>query len=444
MEARVELGIAGRRSGFLASLLLCSLLGACSSSGPHSIDMMPAPAGFADWPYTPLPKGTPPVSYDDFRMLYVTDRKPAESQFEYPFYLNEPGFVLRLGGARVKAGSEGMDWEEVRRTTLASDRTVDYPLQVLSVNELGLLGSSLTFLNEPDPPPTTDDFAGTQFAEFIDQRLEDSGVKDVYIFVHGYRVVFDNPVLVASELWHFLGYRGAFIAYAWRATPSALAYASDSETAVTQARNLRLFLTYLAQETQVERIHIIGYSAGSRMVVRALEQLALLNKDATDEHIRENLRIGSVIFVGADASREGFGSAAAEGLLRIPERITIYASSSDSALNFSRRIFRRERLGQMWRDGMPPRVAEFVEKEPSLEIIDVTEAAGSTSGNGHAYFRDSPWVSSDILTALAYNIGPARRGLEKKDGKPVWTFPPDYIERLRKVLLELNPRLSGG
>ena len=104
----------------------------------------------------------------------------------------------------------------------------------------------------------------------------------------------------------------------------------------------------------------------------------------------------------------------------------------------------RERLGQMWTDGMPPRVAEFVGKQASLEIVDVTDAAGSTSGNGHAYFRDSPWVSSDMLTYLAYNVDPARRGLVKAvDDVPVWTFPPDYIERLRKVLLEINPSLAG-
>ena len=97
--------------------------------------------------------------------------------------------------------------------------------------------------------------------------------------------------------------------------------------------------------------------------------------------------------------------------------------------------------------GLPwhtPQPKEFVEKKPYLEIIDVTEAAGSTSGNGHAYFRSSPWVSSDLLTALAYDVDPAGRGLEKMDDEPVWTFPPDYIERLRKVLLELNPRLAGG
>jgi len=50
-----------------------------------------------------------------------------------------------------------------------------------------------------------------------------------------------------------------------------------------------------------------------------------------------------------------------------------------------------------------------------------------------------------MLTYLAYNIDPARRGLVKAaDDLPVWSFPPDYIERLRKVLVEMNPQLAGG
>ena len=110
------------------------------------------------------------------------------------------------------------------------------------------------------------------------------------------------------------------------------------------ARKLRLFLTYLTEETQVEKIHIIGFSAGSRLLVRALGQLALLNADATDEQIRKNVRIGNVIIVGGDISHEEFGVALADGLLRISERTTIYVSSADSALVWARRLFRRERL----------------------------------------------------------------------------------------------------
>ena len=210
------------------------------------------------------------------------------------------------------------------------------------------------------------------------------------------------------------------------------------------ARKFRLFLTYLAEETQVEKIHIVGFSAGSRLVVRALSQLALLNADATEEEIRQHVRIGNVIIVGGDISHEEFGAALADGMLRIPERITVYASSADRALVWASRIFRRKRLGQMWAEELPPRTADFLRANPSLEFIDVTEAAGSTTGNGHAYFRQSPWVSSDLLTLLAYDIGAAERGLEKEANLLVWTFPPDFIERLRKALLEINPQLAGA
>ena len=431
-----------KRSRLLGLAVLTVLISACASGGPHTINLMPAPEVFAGGKINPLPKGSPPVSHDDFGVLYATDRIPAEPHSERPFYLNEPGFVLRLGTARVKGGISGMDWEEARRISLADNRTTNYPLQVVSVNEVGVLANKYTFVTRPDLASTATDQAGKQFAGLVNQRLTDSGVKDVYIYVHGYRVVFDNPVLIASELWHFLGYRGAFIAYAWRSTPRILAFASDTETASTNGRNLRLFLTYLAEETQVERIHIIGFSAGSRVVVRALEQLALLNADATDEQIRKDVRIGSVIFVGSDVSREGFGVVLADDMLRIPERMTVYVSSADRALNWSRFIFRRERLGQMWTHGMASYTADFIRANPSLEFIDVTDAAGSTTGNGHVYFRRSPWVSSDLLTLLAFDMDPAHRGLVKLDDMPVWTFPPDYIERLRRALLEMNPSLA--
>ena len=94
--------------------------------------------------------------------------------------------------------------------------------------------------------------------------------------MHGYKVVFENPLLVAAELWHFLGYDGVFIAYAWPSTPKKLAYFSDLETTSLSAYNLRIFLEYLARETDAENIHIIGYSAGTRLVINALNQLALI------------------------------------------------------------------------------------------------------------------------------------------------------------------------
>jgi hypothetical protein len=167
--------------------------------------------------------------------------------------------------------------------------------------------------------------------------------------------------------------------------------------------------------------------------------MALLKTDKTNEEIRRDVRIGNVVIIGGDISHEEFGTAMADGLLRIPERTSIYVSSADRALVWARRLFRRQRLGQMWSEDLPPRSINFLQAHPSLEFIDVTEAAGSTTGNGHSYFRDSPWVSSDLLMLMAYDIGAAERGLQKDENLLVWTFPPDFIERLREVMIEQNP-----
>ena len=430
-----------KRSGVVRRLLLIAVVMSGCASGPRTMDLMPAPAAFADGAVSPLPKGTPPISYDDFSILYATDRKPSDDLEQSPFYLNEAGFLVRMGRASVKAAPAGATWEQVRRISLSPNRrSGDYPIQLTSVEETNILDSSYNLLTTTAASSTPKN-SGKEYAELIDHRLADSGVKDIYIYVHGFRVVFDDPLLISAQLWHFLGYRGAFIAYSWPSTPRALAYMSDLEASKTMARKFRLFLDYLSEKTQVERIHIISFSAGSRLVVRALEQLALLNADATDEQIRKDIRIGNVIIVGGDISRDEFGAALMDGILRIPERTVVYMSSTDRALAWSRRIFRRERLGEMWARKLPPRTVDFLNTNPSLELIDVSGVAGSTTGNGHSYFRNSPWVSSDILTLLAFNLDPAQRGLEKEGELLVWRFPPDYIERLQKELMRLNPDL---
>jgi hypothetical protein len=94
------------------------------------------------------------------------------------------------------------------------------------------------------------------------------------------------------------------------------------------------------------------------------------------------------------------------------------------------RIFGRERLGQMWADGMPPRVAEFVREETSLEIVDVTAAAGSTSGNGHAYFDSAtyavftavPEPGTGLLVAAGlFGLAAKRRRSRWSSPSPAWS-----------------------
>lgn len=173
---RKPLGLAGH----FGLLLLIFVTSACSST-PHKINLMPAPAVFADGAINPLPVGQPPVSYDNFTMLYATDRKQSENPEERPFYYNKAGFVVRLGRARVSAGNPGIQWEEARRITLASKRKRDFPLQVLSVQETDTLAHTDTFLTQLPEEASLPPGNGREFSRLVNQRLATSGVREIYI-----------------------------------------------------------------------------------------------------------------------------------------------------------------------------------------------------------------------------------------------------------------------
>jgi esterase/lipase superfamily enzyme len=248
---------------------------------------------------------------------------------------------------------------------------------------------------------------------------------------------------VATELWHFLGYDGAFVAYAWAATPRRLAYFADIETANLSARNLREFIEYLAHNTNAEKIHIVAYSAGTRVVVEALSQLALQRADKTREEILVELRIGQVILVGSDIDRDLFGAYVEDGVLNVSDKTSVYLSKIDKALGVSKWIFERARLGQL-ESGfqLRPGVARFLDEQATIDLIDVTAAEKSDAGNGHNYFRQSPWASSDLLMTLMYGLGPRERGLERTEENPIWSFPPDYVDRLIQAIRTTNPNLG--
>jgi len=268
----------------------------------------------------------------------------------------------------------------------------------------------------------------------VNAKLESSNNKDIYIYVHGFKTDFRNPLLVGNELWHFLGYDGVFIAFAWPSNQETLAYLADTEETAISARNLRILTEFLSEETNAENIHLIGYSAGSRVVLTALAHTAFIHSKIDREYVPKKPRIGRVILVASEIDRQLVGAYLAEGLMNIPTSLTVYLSGNDKALDMSKRVFRRERLGQVLSEELEPNVIRYLNDTPELQLIDVSQTEGVTEGNGHDYFRTSPVVSSDILVSLMYDLEPNERGLVKPVNVPIWTFPEDYKERLRSLL----------
>jgi esterase/lipase superfamily enzyme len=417
-----------------AALGLTAMLAACASSRPYTVNLMPAPAVYEETGITPFPEEETIETLPYAGVLYATLREPQpEGGDARPrFYSNERAFGIRVGRATISLGDADVTWEEARQVSLLKNRTEKYPLKVVDIDEFGVI-----FNEQPSPfldlsvLPDDSREPGTRFAAEINDKLARSRLQDIYIYVHGFRVNFENPILVATELWHFLGYEGAFVAFSWPSSQNRLGYVANAESAQWSAPGFRSLLRFLADETDARRIHIVGYSAGTRMVAAAINQLALLTREWTEEDIAHRLRIGQVILVGSDVDRDLLATYLLDGFLRVTDQFTAYISEGDAALKVSRWLMNKERVGESFRQGLGERGRDYLlSVDDQLAVINVTDAEEAMTGNGHAYFRSSPWVSSDVLATMAYGFTPEERGLVRTENSPIWNFPPDYLQRL--------------
>lgn len=136
-----------------------------------------------------------------------------------------------------------------------------------------------------------------------------------------------------------------------------------------------------------------------------------------------------MILIGSDLDRTYFAQAIEDGILDVVSDLTVYSSRTDSAL--SRFLFGRERLGEISdASAVGPRVRSVMAGLENLHVIDVSDAEASDTGNGHWYFRSSPWASSDLFLSLLTGKSPAERGLVRSPDQVVWQFPSDYLERV--------------
>lgn len=402
------------------------------ASDPLMLKIVGAPEAFNHGKLNTIIDAQPISDLPGGGMLYATDRAPV-GQVESGFYGSGRSQALRVGLAKLEVGESDLTWEKAREISILKNKAAHYPLRVTGVEEYGAL--------DPRAPLTEDgapDVAGvarTRFAEAINERLAQSGQKDVFIYVHGYKVVFENPVLVSSELWHFLGYEGAFIAFSWPSTPRSTAYFGDIDAAAGMARNLRELIEFVETSTNAERIHILGYSAGTRMVARAMEQISLINRGRETDPKRLGHKLENVMLVSSDIDRDVFAAYLADGILGSQRHLIIYGSQRDRALQMSSVVTGHKRLGStMTSSELTPAFRRLlIEQKDRISYINVSNAEDIALDHGHGYFRSSPWVSGDILMKLAYRLPPEERGLVRDPTTGILSFPPDYLQRMAAI-----------
>jgi esterase/lipase superfamily enzyme len=415
------------------AVLATSLLAGCAGNPTYEIPLMPAPEYLDDASFNPFQNSAVLPADGRPDLLYATLRLPAGPTDANRYYSDRRAQLVRLGSSHIEASGKA-NWAELLDIGTIRGKGGKFTLRIGDVTEFGALARTRLPGDDAAAERAADRVATQRFAEAINAQLAGRQLQDIFVYVHGYRVNFENPLLVAAELWHFMGYEGVFIPFAWPSHTGRLAYFGDTESSRYSARGFREFLRFLAEETNARRIHVIGYSAGTRMVLYTMYQLALQGDELPPGELRRDLRLGNVILVGSDVDAGIASTYLQDGILNVAERFTFYESPADKALGISRKALGQERAGQLLESSLTPEARSFLTSFEGLAIVNVASAPLFDTGNGHSYFKDSPRVSSDLLATLRYGLSPAERGLVRAPGAIAWTFPEDYIDQLREAV----------
>lgn len=404
------------------------LLFGCAPLKPYTLYLSPPPDYYAKNKLSPL-QGVEPYKNNTVPIYYATNRKAADPENKnHLFYTNTQAQELLIGKSWVQFGTEKTKWSDLEKYVAGEETGQCYPLRVVGVEQFGPLNFSRPFFDAERNNPA---FAGPdrRLVQEINEILAKSKDKEITIFVHGFKVPFDDPMLTGAQIWYYLGFDGVMMGFSWPSSQSISGYLNDIAKTQMASRQLLYLLVFLAKNTDAKEINLVAHSAGTRVLGRTLADISLLcGQDAERAENIKKLKLGKIVFAAGDASRDDLGIYFDYGILDLCSKFIVYTSKQDKALSFSFWLWNQERIGSLELDPkkMLPAALKFLASHPALEIVDATDTPNSRLSYGHGYFLGSPWVSSDMILALTLKLSPEQRGLVRDKDGLVWRFPKDY------------------
>jgi esterase/lipase superfamily enzyme len=277
----------------------------------------------------------------------------------------------------------------------------------------GMIEEPALWLFRPDPSKHMvllgrESLSSRSFFKRMQDTLGKSRRKELLVFVHGFNVSFKDAVLRTAQMATDLRIDGVPVVYSWPSEASLLQYMVDSNNAEWTIQHLEPFLWDLSRKSGASSIYLVAHSMGNRPLTRALERIALQLKAASPARPP----FSQILLTAPDIDADVFADLA-KNFYRAGDRVTLYASSRDVALNISNWVNKYPRAGDSG-EGMP--VA------PNVDIIDVSSIDSSLRGFGHSYYGDNCTVLSDIYRLLREGKPPKLRGLDQIAGGAYWVI----------------------
>ncbi|RME93685.1 MAG: alpha/beta hydrolase, partial [Verrucomicrobia bacterium] len=306
-----------------------------------------------------------------------------------------------FGLVRVELG-QGTSWDTLATNSHLRQRTRELEVKVSAVHELGRFPvvPALVDAHSTSERAEIEAAARRTFQETLHRWLALAPRREVWLMVHGYHNTFEKPAMVLAELWHFMGREAVPVLYSWPAGRGGLlrGYAYDRESGEFTVYHLKQCLRLLAEDPQIEKIHILAHSRGAAVCVAALRELIIAERAAGRGNGR-HLKIGQVVLAAPDLDLEVASQrVVAEGVLECMEHLTVYVSSRDKAIWLANWLFdSQRRLGNVDLGRLNASERQLIAKVPGVDFIQADLSSGFLT---HSYFYEHPAVVSDLILVL--------------------------------------------
>lgn len=393
--------------------------------------LMPTPLIYHDNDLGPI-DNIPETEHFNLRGVFYVTTRERENNLRRIVYGNNESDQVSVGIALISFGDYNLTWNDLSDESKNAERSNEIPLNIAGLLEVGRLEVSEQGLVEDSKGGAT--WLMREFTESIERSRN----KDVLIYVHGAKVDFYNACAFAAQLDHFMGRDMTSVAFAWptRQNITAYAFGNDIQRGERAAAALSATIRIIASQSPAKRINIVCWSAGGRVVTKALAQLHDNSPDTTPELLRDTYRIGTVYYAAADVPRNEF----IEQLPKInalADKVVVTASTEDQALKQAPLVMGGSpRIGQITPKPISPEQQEIAFAADRLEYVDMSSGSEQRGFNisGHRYWYDHPWASTDMLLAVGTGLPAAERGLSQGVNNLHWIVPDDYPQRIRKVV----------
>jgi esterase/lipase superfamily enzyme len=248
---------------------------------------------------------------------------------------------------------------------------------------------------------------GSEFFRQLKSRVNKSAKKDLFVFIHGFNMTFEDAALRTAQLAYDLKFAGAPVMFTWPSEGQIWRYTVDEANVEWSFRHFAKFLKDVVGQAEARTVHLIAHSMGNRALSNAIS--LLMDKKEISEKVFQQ-----VILAAPDVDLGTFAQLA-DAMKSAAKQVTIYANENDLAVTASEYLHRYARLG----------TENFI--YPGIETIDATKIKTAWWDINHSYFGEQLPLLEDIKALLDFSLPAKQRKnlLEKSTVRGrYWEFLP--------------------